>query len=310
LKVDTQSFVDMVKYMGMIKILDISNCRLLDEEAIIKLVETNKAIVQFKASGCRNAITDKAMQALVNGSRTEFEIMDISYCANLTDEGLKVFAEKSITQHFVELHLNGLAGVTNLGFSSLLSTCSKSLVLLNMSLNDQTGVTGEVCKAIGKLFELEILDLTGCKNIGDDGLNHLVTGSIPGEERPIIIGLKNLAILKLNSLDMLNDGSLVRLLKMSNKITHLEVSTCSNLTEYFFVQLGTAAPQLEFIDMNMIDSMTPKIFDEFRENNPKLNIRRFMHQAADVKDNGLRRPLKIKGGKTKKKKKKGKKKKK
>lgn len=56
--------------------------------------------------------------------------------------------------------------------------------------------------------------------------------------------------------------------------------------------------------------MVPKIFDEFKENNPKLNIRRFMIQEADVKDNGLRRPLKIKGKKPKKGKKKGKKKKK
>lgn len=62
--------------------------------------------------------------------------------------------------------------------------------------------------------------------------------------------------------------------------------------------------------MNMIPAMVPKIFDEFKENNPKLNIRRYMIQEADVKDNGLRRPLKIKGKKPKKGKKKGKKKKK
>lgn len=213
-------------------------------------------------------------------------------------------------QAFTELYLNGLTGLTNAGFKSLLTTCAKTMTLLSMALNDQTGVTGEVCKAVGKLFSLEFLDLTGCKNIGDDGMNHLTTGSIQGEEKPIIVGLKHLKILKLNSLDMINDGSLVRLLKMSNQVTHLEVSTCSNLTEYFFAQIGMAAPNLTFIDMNMLDCMTVKIFEEFKENHPKLNIRRFMHQNVDPKDNGLRRPLKVKGGKKKKKKKKGKKKKK
>lgn len=83
-----------------------------------------------------------------------------------------------------------------------------------------------------------------------------------------------------------------------------------NLTEYFFMQLSMVAPNLEFVDMNLIPSMTPKLFDEFKANNPNLNIRRFMLQYADVKDNGLRRPLKIISKKKKKKKKKGKKKKK
>lgn len=79
LKVDSQSFIDMVKHMALIKILDISNCRLLDETAIMALADTNKAIVQFRASGCRNAITDASLTKLVQESKTEFEIMDISY---------------------------------------------------------------------------------------------------------------------------------------------------------------------------------------------------------------------------------------
>ena len=109
----------------------------------------------------------------------------------------------------------------------------------------------------------------------------------------------------------MNDTSLVRLLKTSEKVTHLEISTWVNLTEYFFTQLPLIAPNLQFVDMNLIPCMTTKIFDEFKLNNPKLNIRRFMHQHVDLKDNGLRRPLKIKGKKPKKgKKAKGKKKKK
>jgi len=103
----------------------------------------------------------------------------------------------------------------------------------------------------------------------------------------------------------------MRLLKISDQVTHLEISNCVNLTEYFFSQIGLVAPKLEFLDMNLIPLMTPKLFDEFKENNPKLNIRRYAQQMQDPKDNGLRRPLKIAGKKAKKgKKKKGKKKKK
>lgn len=130
--------------MGLLKIIDISNCRLLTEEAIIKLADTNRAIVQFKASGCKNAMTDKALKTLVECSKTEFEILDLSYCSNLTDAGLESFAEKNPMQVFLELHLSGLTEVTNNGFISLLSTCTKTCVLLNISLNDQLTITGDI----------------------------------------------------------------------------------------------------------------------------------------------------------------------
>ena len=309
LKVDTPTFVEMVKHMGLLKVLDISNCTLLDEQAIIRLAETNKALVQFKALGCKDAITDTSLSFLVQNSKTELEIMDISYCSNLTDIGIKSFAEHNPNQIFTELYLNGITGVSNEGFTSLIGTCTKTLILLNMSLNDQITVTGEIWKIIGKWFDLEILDITGWSNIGDDGLNHLATGSVIVEEKPVVVGLKKLQIFKMNSLDMINDGSLVRLLRISDAITHLELSACKNLTEYFFSQIEQVAPQLQFLDMNMIEWMPPKLFDEFKEKNPRLNIRRFMHQQVDPKDNGLRRPLKLKSNKPKKKKKAKKKKK-
>jgi hypothetical protein len=310
LKVTSEVFIDLVKHMGLLKILDISNCNLLEERAIMKLADTNRGLVQFKASGCQNAITDTALSHLVESSRTQLEILDISYCGEVTDEGLKAFAEHSETQAFTELYLNALTKATNVGFASILSTCQKSLVLLHMALNDQFELTGEACKAIAKCFEIQILDLTACKNIGDDGMNNLASGSIQGEEKSILVGLKHLKILKLNNLDMITDSGVIRLLKISDKVTHLEVSTCLNLTEYFFMQISQVAPHLQFLDMNLIPAMTPKLFDEFKENHPKLIIRRFANQQADPKDNGLRRPLKIKGKKPKKGKKKGGKKKK
>lgn len=120
------------------------------------------------------------------------------------------------------------------------------------------------------------------------------------DDKPTVIGLQHLKILKLNKLDLINDSSLIRLLKASEKVTHLEISNCINLTEYFFTQVSQAAPNLQFLDMNLIPSMTEKLFEEFKEQNPKLNIRRYAFQMVDPKDNGLRRPLKLKGAAPKK----------
>lgn len=225
LKVTTEVFEELVKHMGLLKILDISNCKLIEERGIVRLAETNQGIVSLKASGCQRGITDKSIKKLLEHSRCQLDLLDINYCNQVSDEGLKAFQEHNKDQVFKELYLNGLVKCTNEGFSSLLLTCTKTLILLHMALNDQYELTGEVCKAIGKCFELQILDLTGCKCIGDDGLNHLASGSIKGEEKPILVGLKNLEILKLNNLDMINDSGLIRLLKMSDKITHLEISS-------------------------------------------------------------------------------------
>jgi hypothetical protein len=63
---------------------------------------------------------------------------------------MQSFERTNPNQSFRELYLNGVTKVTNIGFSSILSTCHKTLILLNMSLNNQYELTGEVCKAIGK----------------------------------------------------------------------------------------------------------------------------------------------------------------
>jgi hypothetical protein len=60
----------------------------------------------------------------------------------------------------------------------------------------------------------------------------------------------------------------------------------------------------------MISGLKPDPLEEFRRANPNLIVKRYMYQEANLKDNGLRRPLRSKNAKKKKKKKKkGKKKK-
>ena len=144
LKVTTDAFCDLVKHMGLLKIIDISNCDLLEEESIMVLADKNRGITRFKASGCPKAITDSAMQHFVSKSKCQLDILDINYCNKLTDEGISAFQKENEEQGFKELYLCGLTSVTNAGFASILSTCGKPLTLLHMALNDQYEVTGEV----------------------------------------------------------------------------------------------------------------------------------------------------------------------
>lgn len=160
LKITNEAFIEIVRHLSVLKIIDISSCTLLEESGIIKLVEANTCIVKFIASNCVNAITDESLSYLAKNTRTNIEILDISSCSNVTNTGMMAFAEAKPEQFFTELYLGGLTQVTNAGFASIISTCTKTLVLLNMSLNSQFELTGEVCKCISKCFELQILDLT------------------------------------------------------------------------------------------------------------------------------------------------------
>ena len=48
----------------------------------------------------------------------------------------------------MELYLSGLTSVGNAGFGSIIDCAAGTLSILQMSLNDQPELTGEVCKAI------------------------------------------------------------------------------------------------------------------------------------------------------------------
>ncbi len=47
---------------------------------------------------------------------------------------------------------------------------------------DQETITGALCVTLAYAFELQELDLTGCSNIGDDGIAALPKGEIRNEE--------------------------------------------------------------------------------------------------------------------------------
>jgi len=49
--------------------------------------------MNFKAQGCKKAMTDEAVKALANYCKS-LSILDLSYCSEITDEGISAFAEK------------------------------------------------------------------------------------------------------------------------------------------------------------------------------------------------------------------------
>ena len=126
-----------------------------------------------------------------------------------------------------------------------------------------------------------------------------------------MVGLKQIIALKLNGLVKLSEFSIQNFMKCATEIESLELNKVENVGDGLLgaISSGAVGKKLKYIGLNMIPRIKPDPLEEFRRANPNLIVRRFMYQTADVKDNGLRKPLRPKEGKKKKKKKKGKKKK-
>jgi hypothetical protein len=107
-------------------------------------------------------------------------------------------------------------------------------------------------------FILEELDLTGCSNVGDDGINLLPKGEMKNEELRVmeLIGLPKLRILKLGGMVKISDHPLLKLAQTSRVLEHLELTNCALLTEYSIENIIKQTPSLRFLDLNGIPAIT------------------------------------------------------
>jgi hypothetical protein len=69
------------------------------------MLRRNPQLEQIQLSGCVNAVDDKAMRLISNQPGLEF--LDVSYCNQVTDNGLVNFADKTLP--ITAICINGLS---------------------------------------------------------------------------------------------------------------------------------------------------------------------------------------------------------
>ena len=100
-------------------------------------------------------------------------LLDISYCKKVTDEGLAAFTGK--TYPLDSLIINGCNGISGPGVKQLLISFSDTLLDFEASLNDQEIFTSAFFDTLGKCFNLETLDVTGSHGMDDEGARLLTS---------------------------------------------------------------------------------------------------------------------------------------
>lgn len=85
---------------------------------------------------------------------------------------------------------------------------------------------------VGSCNRLESLILTGCTNVGDEGINKLVLS-----DRPKAEGFPEMKVLKLGGLKDVSEGSLLKLIQICPSVTFLEINNMERLTDYALSQI-------------------------------------------------------------------------
>ena len=137
--IDNPTFAEIFKYLKHLRRIDLMDCEGLYTSATSLLLTKNKKLEEVQFSGCKNGVDDLVMAHMANLSRLTF--IDVSFCTQITDEGLKPFEGKKFD--LISIVVNGLPNISSVGLAHLIGSCTESLIELEAALMDQPELKGE-----------------------------------------------------------------------------------------------------------------------------------------------------------------------
>ena len=152
-------FAEMFKYMHELRRIDLTDCNGLLTTACNLLIDHNRSLSHVQLSGCDKGVDDEIMMNIAKHLVNTLNFLDISYCKQVTDEGLAHFHEK--TYPLDTLVINGCSGISGAALKVLLHSFKDTLLDLEAALNDHASFNSSFFDTLGACFNLETLDLTG-----------------------------------------------------------------------------------------------------------------------------------------------------
>ena len=301
--INNPAFAQVFKYMRKLEKVDLSDCAGLLTSACNLLIDNNRSLSHIQLSGCNGGVDNEVLSNIAKHLTQSLNFLDISYCKEVTDEGLAHFNE--LTYPMDSLMINGCSGISGAGLKQLLHSFKDTLLDLEAALNDQAIFNGTFFETLGYCFNLETLDVAGSNAIDDDAGRALTNAAITVGKETVKPGLMYLHTIKLSAAT-LGDAVIPNMIRAMPNLEHVEIVKCENIGEFGFKTIIEECPRLTFFDIAKVPiAVTYDFLDELKNTNPDLLIRRNVNEDADFKkDNGMRVPRRFKGKKKKKKKKK------
>ena len=110
---------------------------------------------------------------------------------------------------------------------------------------------------------------------------HLSNGELMVEGNATKPGLQNLITVKMSFLKNITDTSVGKICGMSQKLEHLEIAGCEQITEYCLETTFKTYRNLTYVDVNHIPVLTPALYEILKGHRPDLMVRRFLYTEVD-----------------------------
>ena len=222
-------FAQVFKYMHDLQRIDLTDCDGLLPTACNLLIDNNRGLSYIQLSGCNKGVDNEVMKNIALLLQNSLNFLDISYCKNVTDEGLAHFTGK--TYPLDSLIINGVNGISGPGVKQLLLSFTDTLLDFEAAINDQDAFNSSFFETLGQCYNLETLDVSGSKGIDDDGGRHITNATVTVGNESVKPGLQYLHTLKVNA-STISDATLPLLIKAMPNLEHVELCKCEQIGEF------------------------------------------------------------------------------
>ena len=215
----TGRFLDGLKnFTPNLKLLSCQQCKFIDDEYLIPMLSACSNLTVVNLNNC-DLVSDDFLR-VAGGSLRSLELLHMAFCTSITDEGLYQFAVTANPDSFTSLDLTCCRSITDDGLVGIAEKLKKLKYLNVCGVNRCTEVGG---KAIThNCWDLEYLNFEDLDLLTDDVFHFDISG----------------------------DGRRAADENMLGKVTDLNVSECSRLTDHGLGGISQRCPQIETLNLS------------------------------------------------------------
>ena len=231
--------------------LDVTGLEHLTDKTMLTVADNCLRLQGLNVTGCKK-LTDASIVAVAKSCR-HLKRIKFNSCSQITDVSILTIADHSI--HLLEVDLYGLQNLESMSVTALLTSCKH---LREMRLAHCSGIDDSAFldlphdPELPTTFDsLRILDLTDCNDLGDKGVEKIIT-SCPR--------LRNLILAKCRNI---TDRAVFAITKLAKNLHYIHLGHCARITDLSVEALAKACNRIRYIDLaccvNLTDNSVTKL---------------------------------------------------
>jgi hypothetical protein len=257
-----------------LEVLDITKCLGINGSGLTHLQGFNK--LKVLKMPFASEIREENISPI--STLTGLTSVNILRCANLTSGFLKNLQRSADTLQ--SLNCSNLKSFKDEDLLNL-STMTN---LTELFLNNNSGITGEAFKKFGHLEKLQVVQLSGCEDLTNEGVRALCSASpfildlnlaacekLDGKALQHVKQLSKLRNLNLAGIESLKDSDLQNLAALKNTLSSLNLEGCTNITSGAAAHIASLT-NLSHLNITTCDQISDSFLDAIKEMKQLKNI--------------------------------------